>query len=52
MNVKKFISRHVELLTLLALVLGGYTVLMMLISLSLKFMFEIHILLHRIFTII
>lgn len=52
MNVKKLISRHSEILSLLVLLLGGYAVLMMLVSLSLKFRFEIHILLHRIFTLI
>lgn len=52
MNVKKLLSRHSEILTLLVLFLGGYGLLMMLLSLSLKFRFEIHILIHRIFTII
>ncbi|EHT99922.1 hypothetical protein CKS_1977 [Pantoea stewartii subsp. stewartii DC283] len=52
MNVKKLLSRHSEILTLLVLFLGGYALLMVLFSFSMKFMFEIHILLHRIFTII
>lgn len=52
MNVKRLLSRHSEILTLLVVFLGGYGLLMMLLSLSLKFRFEIHILIHRIFTII